>query len=812
MEAGIARRAGIEPFRTPKRGVGADTAEEMSRKHASRILDLHDEGILSVDPFTGEKEIGTGIDALINAKARAQKSGERAEMNRNPKDFPSNLNRRQLKSKPNEIREYQKDIQPRLDTVAFQEADLRDKIREKFKQHIGGHQELEDSLASSEKDYIAKSIVDEMFEVLAKGSLQRKNPFNPHEKQNMMIQGHQREWTHYEDTSSRDDLPKMEGSARLRALNKLSAKTHVRKDPSSGERLFLMHRGMGVEELKGSNSGGVAQYEKGTRTSWTPDKDVAGDFGGTTTPTISAWVPESALIHSINQFNSPSKESIASAKDFNKKSAKASQSSPDKNPIKIQKQKNRSITEREEAEWIVEHNQPFQHAHPDFLKQGVKKPKEDKSSYKAKSIEQKSRPDTHQGQFGWVGHEKLAASENTKPNLKKTLTAGSPVGAPSTLSGGSALQVEQLSTDLKKPFKSKKQRRFAHANPEKFGGKKGVKEWESKTPDSIPEVVKGEKGDWKKEGYKISHNHHGNSLKVHAHDKAGNKVGSLTVFPTDDDRLTANNTSVDKEHRRKGLASAMYEHSEKVYDKKFDPKSTKKEGRVRTPEGNALWNQPNRKFGKSERIKGGLADKKKPSDFDKKKLKAGAKVELEHTSDKKIAQEIAMDHLTEDKDYYKKLKTIEKMEIPRPIKAGMLVTALASAGHQMIDQSKVKPQSREVASREQTARPQDVAYESAYNEGMKIRYVNDFKNKPSRTVIKETIKRHPDLSESHGYMLKLSPNAFKEVVQHSEPLVKEVGSRYYDHLHKVFQGDQDKIDRAWSGSVKGAKEYVPETK
>jgi predicted GNAT family acetyltransferase len=846
MEAGIARRAGIEPFRTPKRGVGADTAEEMSRKHASRILDLHDEGILSVDPFTGEKEIGTGIDALINAKARAQKSGERAEMNRNPKDFPSTLNRRQLKSKPNEIREYQKDIQPRLDTVAFQEADLRDKIREKFKQHIGGHQELEDSLAASEKDYVAKSIVDEMFEVLAKGSLQRKNPFNPQSKENKMVQTQQRSWTHDEEDSARQTLPKMEGSARLRALNKLSAKTHVRKDPSSGERLFLMHRGMGVEELKGSNSGGVAQYEKGTRTSWTPDKDVAGDFGGTKTPTISAWVPESALVHSVNQFNSPSKESVDSAKEFNKKSAKISQSSSDKNPIKIQKQKNRSVTEREEQEWVVEHNQPFQHAHPRFMARMdenkalasgplPRDPKE-KTNYRAeagvgqmvdvKALEGDDRKQVHDDSIsskGKIGskdkhysnfktNEKLAASENTKPNLKKTLTAGSPVGAPSTLSGGSALQVEQLSTDLKKPFKSKKQRRFAHANPEKFGGKKGIKEWESKTPDSIPEVAKGESGDWQKEGYKISHNHHGNSLKVHAHDKAGNKVGSLTVFPTNDDRLTANNASVDKEHRRKGLASAMYEHSEKVYDKKFDPKSTKKEGRVRTPEGNALWNQPNRKFGKSERIKGGLADKKKPSDFDKKKLKAGAKVESEHTSDKKVAQEIAMDHLTEDKNYYKKLKTIEKMEIPKPIKAGMIVTALASAGHQMMDESRVKPQSREVASREQTARPQDVAYESAYNEGMKIRYVNDFKNKPSRTVIKETIKRHPDLSESHGYMLKLSPNAFKEVVQHSEPLVKEVGSRYYDHLHKVFQGDQDKIDRAWSGSVKGAKEYVPETK
>lgn len=58
-------------------------------------------------------------------------------------------------------------------------------------------------------------------------------------------------------------------------------------------------------------------------------------------------------------------------------------------------------------------------------------------------------------------------------------------------------------------------------------------------------------------------------------------------------------------------------------------------------------------------IPGGLADKKQPADFNPIKLKAGIKVEMEHTSDPKIAEEIAMDHLTEDKDYYNKLKEIE---------------------------------------------------------------------------------------------------------------------------------------------------------
>ena len=61
-----------------------------------------------------------------------------------------------------------------------------------------------------------------------------------------------------------------------------------------------------------------------------------------------------------------------------------------------------------------------------------------------------------------------------------------------------------------------------------------------------------------------------------------------------------------------------------------------------------------------DKIKGGLADKKKPCDFDQEQLNAGIKVEMEHTDDKGIASEIAMDHLTENANYYKKLKVMEE--------------------------------------------------------------------------------------------------------------------------------------------------------
>lgn len=46
-------------------------------------------------------------------------------------------------------------------------------------------------------------------------------------------------------------------------------------------------------------------------------------------------------------------------------------------------------------------------------------------------------------------------------------------------------------------------------------------------------------------------------------------------------------------------------------------------------------------------------------DYINAQLKIGIKIELEHTSDKKVAREIALDHLNEKANYYQKLKKVE---------------------------------------------------------------------------------------------------------------------------------------------------------
>lgn len=59
-------------------------------------------------------------------------------------------------------------------------------------------------------------------------------------------------------------------------------------------------------------------------------------------------------------------------------------------------------------------------------------------------------------------------------------------------------------------------------------------------------------------------------------------------------------------------------------------------------------------------LPGGKADKIPPSRFPLKKVRAGEKVEHEHTYSHAIAREIARDHLSEDPKYYEKLHKMEK--------------------------------------------------------------------------------------------------------------------------------------------------------
>lgn len=57
----------------------------------------------------------------------------------------------------------------------------------------------------------------------------------------------------------------------------------------------------------------------------------------------------------------------------------------------------------------------------------------------------------------------------------------------------------------------------------------------------------------------------------------------------------------------------------------------------------------------NKKLPGGVGDRTPTGSVDPIQLSLGVQIEMEHTNDHEIAQEIAMDHLTEDPEYYTKL-------------------------------------------------------------------------------------------------------------------------------------------------------------
>jgi len=76
----------------------------------------------------------------------------------------------------------------------------------------------------------------------------------------------------------------------------------------------------------------------------------------------------------------------------------------------------------------------------------------------------------------------------------------------------------------------------------------------------------------------------------------GKNVGELNFIKSKfNNVLKASRVSVDTNYRRQGIGSAMYEFAEDKLNTKFI-----KSDEVLTPDGKALWDDPNRKFGLEE--------------------------------------------------------------------------------------------------------------------------------------------------------------------------------------------------------------------
>jgi len=67
-------------------------------------------------------------------------------------------------------------------------------------------------------------------------------------------------------------------------------------------------------------------------------------------------------------------------------------------------------------------------------------------------------------------------------------------------------------------------------------------------------------------------------------------------------------------------------------------------------------------FFKEDMLPGGKGDTTALKNVNPDQLKLGIKVEMEHTNDTSMAKEIAIDHLTEDPEYYSKLSNADLVD------------------------------------------------------------------------------------------------------------------------------------------------------
>lgn len=69
-----------------------------------------------------------------------------------------------------------------------------------------------------------------------------------------------------------------------------------------------------------------------------------------------------------------------------------------------------------------------------------------------------------------------------------------------------------------------------------------------------------------------------------------------------------------------------------------------------------------------EKLIGGVGENTKPEDVNAIQLEVGIAIEYEHTNDKEMATSIALDHLTEDPEYYTKILKSGVVDEPEALK------------------------------------------------------------------------------------------------------------------------------------------------
>ena len=157
-----------------------------------------------------------------------------------------------------------------------------------------------------------------------------------------------------------------------------------------------------------------------------------------------------------------------------------------------------------------------------------------------------------------------------------------------------------------------------HMTVDRFGGLREItlKQLKQKIDDMRVVEKSDEQYHTKHEPHPYAEGH----IKVTAHNKEGHLVGEANIHTKD---MYSTETWVQPNHRRKGVATAMYQHAEKVTGKKMSPSTQQ------SPKGERLWGGKKGKFGKSVVKPPMVARAIKVRDATEKRLAVGRELDKE---------------------------------------------------------------------------------------------------------------------------------------------------------------------------------------
>lgn len=114
------------------------------------------------------------------------------------------------------------------------------------------------------------------------------------------------------------------------------------------------------------------------------------------------------------------------------------------------------------------------------------------------------------------------------------------------------------------------------------------------------ELKKGQKGDWKKEGYSLTYSHDPNigQHRITASTKDGNPAGSF-IFESTPNGFMATSAQVKPEHQRKGIATSAYKLAESKSGQKLSPHVDRTGENKQSPDAKAFWRNKLNQLNKS---------------------------------------------------------------------------------------------------------------------------------------------------------------------------------------------------------------------